>query len=89
MKQIHDCSAETLFPNPEVWLTLPAFYTAINRGGMFGIDTKAKVWGITDDPCNIPGCKIVLTEFVDGSPVTVRYPTRDIFRNTLISRGDV
>jgi len=51
----------------------------INRGG---IETKSDVYAIADDPLKVPGCKMCLVIFLEGSPVAVRYHVSDIYRVT-------
>lgn len=80
------CDVSVLFPNPEALLSLyePGSippYMAINRGGPYGFDTQSKAWAIADDPLKVPGCKLCLVKFLDGSPVAVRYRERDIIYN--------
>ena len=89
---IKDCSVETLFPEAEKMLTYPPCGYAINQGGL-GMDTKTPIYGICNDPHedNSPYnpdlwdyfkrqniTVIVLIKYLDGTPATVRYRTRDV-----------
>lgn len=62
--------------------TQPVGY-AINRGGpggpgsSGGLDTKSKIWGILPD-WHDPDCVLVVTRFLDNSPVLIRYHRRDV-----------
>lgn len=56
---------------------------AINRGGpggpgcSGGLDTKSPIWGLVRD-WHSPDCLLVVTRFLDNSPVLIRYHRRDI-----------
>jgi len=76
-----DCSAEALFGvDCAELLKVEPYGYAINRGGPGpgGLDTKSPYWALADDPLRIPNCKMILTKFVDGSPIALRYQNRDI-----------
>ena len=75
-----DCSVETIFPNAVRVVAMPAKGFAINSGGPGRMDTKSPVWDVTRDPLQVPGCVLVLTKFLDGSPITVRYHRHDVYR---------
>jgi hypothetical protein len=77
-----DCSAEALFFGcPEEFLKQEPYGFVINRGGPSGLDTKAPHWGLAPDPLKVPGCHIALCKFVDGTPIALRYHSRDIQTN--------
>ena len=74
------CSAEAIFKEPEKALNYswtPVGY-AINRGGLYGFDTKRLVYLTAPDPLKVPGCEMCLVKWLDSSPVAIRYLTRDI-----------
>lgn len=75
-----DCSAEVLFPYAKTRLCgIPQGY-ALNQGGEHGLTTKSPVWGVAKDPLQVPGCVMVLTRFLDGSPIALRYRSFEVFR---------
>lgn len=70
---IQDCSVNKVWGEPEFLLKGEPMGYAINRGGMYGFDTKTPIWGVTSDPCKQPNCYLVLAKFFDGSPIAIRY----------------
>ena len=83
MMSIKDCSAETVFPDAGILIQDPPLGYAVNSGGPKGMDTKSLVWDVADDPCHVPGCVLVLTKFLDGSPVSVRYHVHDVYKERM------
>lgn len=81
MKLIEDkrspCDTYRLWPDADKRVQRPTIMYAINRGGEHGFDTRNPVWAVCDDPLRVSGCVVCLCEFV-GSPVTLRYHTRDL-----------
>jgi hypothetical protein len=77
-----DCSAEAVFgiDCAELLKVEPCGH-AIERGGPHGLDIKKPYWGLAKDPVGIPDCILVLTKFLDGSPITLRYRHCDIIPN--------
>ncbi|MBE3145488.1 MAG: hypothetical protein IMZ61_16425 [Planctomycetes bacterium] len=67
-----DCSAESLWSDPEEMMKVPP-YGYVKNG-----DLKMPFWATCDDPLQVPGCQLVLVKFLDGSPVAVRYKKADI-----------
>ena len=84
---IIDCSAETLFPNAKATIFCEPLGFALNNGGPHGFDTKSPVWAVADDPLKVPKCCMVLTKFLDGSPVAVRYHKHDVYRFNIVHWG--
>lgn len=82
MMGIKDCSAETLFPDAAILMKAGPLGYAVNSGGPHGFDTKSPVWDVVDDPLQVPGCVLVLTKFLDGSPVAVRYRAYDVYKTS-------
>jgi len=77
-----DCSAEVVFGiDCAELLKVEPYGHVVNRGGPYGLDTKTPYWGLANDPVGIPDCTLVLTKFVDGSPITLRYRNHDIIPN--------
>ena len=82
-----DCSVEVLFPDAKTIMTLDPLGYAVNTGGPYGIDTKSPIWDVVDDPLEVRGCVMVLTKFLDGSPVAVRYYKHDVYKFNIIHWG--
>ena len=71
---------DPLHPTEEAGLLLeeaPILY-AINRGGVYGLDSRCAVYAVAPDPLGVPGCDICLTKWLDGTPVAIRYRRTDI-----------
>jgi hypothetical protein len=77
------CDVYRLWPDADRQIKWRPSYAAINRGGPNGMDTVSDVWSVREDPLHVPGCKVCLVKFLDGSPATVRYHTHDIRRAVL------
>ena len=78
------CDAEVVFKHAKARIIGIPRYVAINRGGPYGFDTKTGVYAIADDPLKVPGCKLALVKFLDGSPVSIRYKTTDLMRIKMV-----
>jgi len=83
-----DCSAETLFTEPEELLKYSPDLYALQYMGQLGY-LKVDVWAITYDPCEFNTRRpdgtidhdyyICLCEWWDGSPTTFRYRTTEVY----------
>lgn len=83
------CDVYRLWPDADARLKGTPEFSARNHGGPKGFDTFSKVWAVVDDPLSVPGCQLCLCKFLDGSPVAIRYPLRDIIqRGSTVSLED-
>jgi len=87
MRTIVDCSAETLFPNAKATIFCDPKGYAVNCGGPGGLNTKSPVWAVAPDPLEVPGCCMVLTKFLNGSPVAVRYDRGEVYKFNVVHWG--
>jgi hypothetical protein len=71
------CDAHLLWPNADLLIQERPKYVVVNRGGL---ETKSDVYAVADDPLKVPGCKMCLVIFLEGSPVAVRYHVSDIYQ---------
>lgn len=68
-----------IWPKADNIIKTPHLFCARNSGGPGGLDSFSRVWAVAPDPLKVPRCCLCLCEFVDGSPITIRYRRLDIF----------
>jgi len=75
-----DCSVKAVFgpQADELMRAEPYGYVVHRNWSSAKFDIKAPYWALADDPLKVPGCKMVLIEFLDGSPVAIRMRETDI-----------
>jgi len=79
---VSPCDVRVLFPDAEELLRHdPYGYVEEPTGPPEHRHTlylKTAYWAIKDDPLKVQGCVMALVEFLDGSPVAVRYKKADV-----------
>ena len=80
---VASCDVSLLFPNAKLLMQNdPIGY--VDDGWPYGLHVKHMYWALAPDPLGVPGCKMCLVKFLDGSPVAVRYQARWIHEFTSV-----
>jgi hypothetical protein len=74
------CDVNVLFDHPELTIKTRPKYAIIQPEGLNDLGLLMDCWGVAKDPLKVPNCVLCLVKFLDGSPVTVRYNRKYVFK---------